>query len=397
MSSFPNKQERELRAGLRGKKTINRFWTGGMCCILLLNVLASCGNVPNREAELDKPAVEYELSDHDPAKFKEQREQTEQFITRNLYGPYGVRTNFRDSGQSDTVATGHEVLSESAGLLMRYYVLTNQQDAFQAEWELTKRVFELPSGFSYRYSPKFDKKYAINAAVDDLRVIRALHEAGNHFHRQEYIELADIYGKRFFKFNVKGGKLYDFYDETYRITNDFVTLCYIDLPTLKQLPVSAKQKSTLIGNMQKILQNGYLSDAFPFYETRFQYDTETYRSEEIRTIESLLTILTLSEAGLERPESIAYLKEQVKNGTLYGQYDRNGTPLNDVQSTAIYAIAAMIGSEVKDTELYEDSIKQMEKFRIMDENSPLDGGFGDPVTQTAFSFDNLMALLAYAY
>lgn len=386
-----------MRAGLRGKKTMNSFWTGGMCFILLLNVLASCGNVPNGGVEPEKPSVEHQLSDHDPAKFKKQRERTEQFITRNLYGPYGVHTNFRDSGQSDTVATGHEVLSESAGLLMRYYVLTNQQNAFRAEWELAKRVFELPSGFSYRYSPKFDKKYAINAAVDDLRIIRALHEAGNHFDRREYIEMADAYGKRFFEFNVKGGKLYDFYDETYRVTNDFVTLCYIDLSTLKQLPVPAKQKSALIGNMQKILQNGYLSDAFPFYETRFQYDTETYRSEEIRTVESLLTILALSEAGLERPESIAYLKEQVKNGTLYGQYDRNGTPLNDVQSTAIYAITAMIGSEVKDAELYEDSIKQMEKFRVMDEKSPLDGGFGDPVTKTAFSFDNLMALLAYAH
>ncbi|WMT41666.1 hypothetical protein RE628_03960 [Paenibacillus sp. D2_2] len=105
----------------------------------------------------------------------------------------------------------------------------------------------------------------------------------------------------------------------------------------------------------------------------------------------------MSEAGLQRPESIAYLKEKVGSGELYGQYDKQGKPLNQIQSTAIYAISAMIGSVLGDEELYRDSITQMEKYQVQDKTSPLYGGFGDPGTKQAYSFDNLMALLAYAH
>lgn len=385
---------------------LKNLWICGMGTMLLFNALAACGSPPNGNGQAEHPVQQAKPADPNAKRessfgdrliLRQHREDTERFVMNRMYGPYGVYTNYADSGESDTAATGHEVLSESSGLLMRYDALTNRKDAFQAEWERAKQVFELPSGFSYRYSPKQDKKYSVNAAVDDLRIIRALYEAGDRFHSAEYAGWADDYGKRFYAFNVKDDKLYDFYDDAYKVTNDFVTLCYIDLVTLKRLPVPAKQQSALVQNMAAILQNGYLSDAFPFYETSYDYGTDTYRSEGINTVESALTILALSEAGLERPESIVYLKEHVKNGTLYGQYDRNGVPRNDIQSTAIYAITAMIGSVLADEELYEDSIRQMEKYRVTDKASPLYGGFGDPAAKQAFSFDNLMALLAYAH
>ncbi|GIP22636.1 glycosyl hydrolase family 8 [Paenibacillus sp. J22TS3] len=385
---------------------MKKYWTGGLSAVLLLNVLMACGNAPAQTALPNPPEQQNKSQKAVPdrtSRFSDQlglqphREETERFIMSKMYGPYGVYTNYQDSDESDTAATGHEVLSESAGLLMRYDVLMNRKDAFQTEWERAKQVFELASGFSYRYSPKQDKKYTINAAVDDLRMIRALYDAGEKFHSAAYTELADTYGKRFSSYNIKGGKLYDFYDDIYKVTNDFVTLCYIDLTTLKRLPLPSTEKETLISNMQKIIEQGYLSDEFPFYETRYHYSTDTYHSEGINTVESLLTILSLSEAGLQKPASIAYLKQQVKAGTLYGKYDKKGKPQNQIQSTAIYAITALIGSALKDADLYGDSIQQMEKYRVTDKNSLLFGGYGDAAAIQAFSFDNLMALLAYAH
>ncbi|MDR0267989.1 hypothetical protein [Paenibacillus sp.] len=385
---------------------MKNLWTNGLCGILLLNVLAACGDAsvqdgqpaqPEMHTKHNKPIASQSAHFSDQLKLQHHRQDTERFVMSKLYGPNGPYTNYQDSSETDMAATGHEVLSESAGLLMHYDVLTNQKDAFQSEWERAKHIFDLPSGFSYRFSPKQDKKYTINAAVDDLRIISALYDAGEQFHAAAYTELANTYGKRFYKHNIKDNKLYDFYDEKYKVTNDFVTLCYIDLSTMKRLPIPSKQQANLVLNMQEIIQNGYLSDKFPFYETRYHYDTGTYRSEGINTVESVLTILTLSEAGLQHPESISYLKDHVKNGTLYGQYDKNGTPQNQIQSTAIYAITSMIGSVLHDIDLYKDSIKQMEKYRVADKTSPLYGGFGDSATNQAFSFDNLMALLAYAH
>lgn len=237
----------------------------------------------------------------------------------------------------------------------------------------------------------------MNATVDDLRIIRALDEASIAFGSKSYKKESEAYGNRFYQYNVVNGKLRDFYDPTYKITNSFISLCYIDAASLELASLSSKKKADLEANMLQIVQKGYLSDSFPFYQTRYDFNTNDYQSEGINTVESLLTILNLAEVKQEQAASIRYIKDQVKAGTLYGQYDRNGKPLNDVRSTGIYAISAMIGSVIKDQELYADSILKMNEFQIHDPQSPLNGGFGDTNSQQAYSFDNLMALLAYVY
>ncbi|NQX59141.1 hypothetical protein [Paenibacillus qinlingensis] len=319
------------------------------------------------------------------------------FMTDKLTSKHGIYTNLKDTDQIGAAASGHEVLSESAGLLMRYYTLTGQKDKFDEQWQQAKQVFDTPFGFSYRYSPQRNKQYPMNAIVDDLRIIRALDEASVAFGTKNYREEAQSYGKRLYQYNVVNGQMRDFYDPTYKMTNSFITLCYIDGASLDLIPLSRKKKAQLEDSMLQIAQEGYLSDSFPFYQTRYDFDKKGYQSEQINTVESLLTILNLAEVKLEQPASIRYIKDQVKAGTLYGQYDRDGKPLNEVRSTAIYAISAMIGSVIKDQELYADSILKMNEFQIHDAQSPLHGGFGDINAAQAYSFDNLMALLAYTY
>jgi len=321
----------------------------------------------------------------------------EQFIVSKLTGEYGVYTNYLETDQSSEAASGHEVLSESASLMMRAAVLSGNQEQFAEQWELAKRTFDMESGFSYRYSPKLQKQYPVNAAVDDLRLIRGLYEAGEVFEDAGYTEEADKYGQRLYNNNVKNGYLHDFYDNEYKITNEFITLCYINLGTLQKLSINSEQHDILVDNMQRILADGYLSDEFPFYETRFNYETGKYSSENINTVESLLSILALAEVDQHKPSSIKYINQQVEAGTLYGQYTKEGTPLNDIRSTAIYAITAMIGSEIGDDTLYHKSIERMNEFRITDVTNNLYGGFGDTNSGQAYSFDNLMALLAYMY
>ncbi|AWB46464.1 hypothetical protein DCC85_21350 [Paenibacillus sp. CAA11] len=325
------------------------------------------------------------------------RNAVEQFIARRMSGEHGVYTNYLDTDQTSAAATGHEVLSESAGLLMRYDVLAGRREAFGKDWALARKTFDQNTGFSYRYSPKQDKRYTVNAAVDDLRIIRALYEADYVWPKAGYGNEADGYGKRFYEHNVKDSYMYDFYDDQYRMTGPSITLCYIDLRTLGMLDLEQDAKDKLYSNMLNIVRGGYLSDAFPLYETRYNYDAKAYSSDHIHTVESMLTILALAEVGQQQEASISFIKEQVKSGALYGEYTKKGQPTTDVQSTAIYAIAAMIGSVLSDQELYEDSIRRMSAYQLQDMGSPLDGAFADGKTQQAYSFDNLMALLAYTY
>jgi hypothetical protein len=331
--------------------------------------------------------------------FKPHRLELQRFIEQKLMGEAGVYTNYKETDEAAEVATGHETLSESAGLLMRYYVNTGQKDAFDTVWSRAKQTLATEAGFSYRYSPLLDKKSPVNAVVDDLRIIRALHEAETAF-GDAYGEEADRYSDLVFKHNVQQDKLFDFYDITYGTTNDFLTLCYADFQSIRLLDTSSKDKRELENKLLEIVSGGYLSDKFPFYETRYEYATDTYGDHEggeISTIESLLTVLSLTEIGKERAPSITYIKNAVEAGTLYGRYNREGKPITDIQSTAAYAIAAMIGSTIEDKALYEDSIHRMELYRIEDGTSPINGSFGNAATEEVYSFDNLLALLAYAY
>ncbi|OKP99670.1 glycosyl hydrolase family 8 [Paenibacillus sp. P46E] len=373
--------------------------------LLLTLLLASCSGGQPATEPTEPTATANEMMTAAPSPppigrsidNREERQELSAFIANQLTGPYGVYTNFLETGESGEAATGHEVLSESASLLMRAAVLAGDKEQFASQWALAGRTFDMEGGFSYRYSPKQQKQYPVNAAVDDLRLIGALYEAGEMFDEPAYTEQADKYSQRFYENNVKEGYMYDFYDRIYKTTNGFITLCYIDLGTLRKLSISSELRGILLHNMDGILEEGYLSDTFPFYETRFDYGTGVYSSDNINTVESLLSILHLAETGRQKPASIRYIKEQVEAGTLYGQYSRDGKPLNEIRSTAIYALAAMIGAEAGDDALYQSGILRMNEFQVRETTSPLFGGFGNTDTGQAYSFDNLMALLAYSY
>lgn len=342
-------------------------------------------------------AMPSSVQDPYAADHPEEIEQLLNFIETRLGGPEGIYTNVLDTDQSEEAATGHEVLSESASLMMKSTVLGGNKELFDKHWSIAKDIFNMEGGFSYRYSPKLQKQYPVNAAVDDLRLIGALYEAGEAFADQSYIEEAEKYAQRFYDNNVKDGYLKDLYDNNYKKANDFITLCYINLDVLQKLSISDGLKGVLLHNMTGILEDGYLSDEFPFYETRFDYKTGKYSSENINTVESLLSILNLTEMNRQNSHSISYIREQVEAGTLYGQYTRDGQPVSDIRSTAIYALAAMIGAAAGDDTLYQAGLKRMNEFRVTEQGSLLYGGFGNPDTGEAYSFDNLMALLAYWY
>lgn len=374
----------------RGRGTI-------LACLMFLAFLAACSNeaqpVPSASAVVSPTPSPGQPSEE----YKQEEQELYAFINSKLTGPFGVYSNLLDTDQSAEAASGHEVLSESASLMMLSAVRNGDAQLFARHWALSRQIFEMEGGFSYRYSPKHQKQYTVNAAVDDLRMIGALIEAGEVFDNQEYRHQAEQYSINFYSHNVKDGYMYDFYDNLYKNNNSFITLCYINLSVLQNLSIDSEPKEILLRNMSRILEQGYLSDSFPFYETRFDYPAGAYSSDNINTVESLLSILNLTGAGRQNPESIRYIKQQVEAGTLYGQYTREGTPANDIRSTAIYALAAIIGAEAGDADLYAAGMKRMNEFRITDPASPLYGGFGDLHTGQAYSFDNLMALLAYSY
>lgn len=306
----------------------------------------------------------------------------------------GVRTNYLDTAHNKNFATGAEVLSESMGLLMLYAVTTHDEAMFKSSLDFVEENLNTGNIISYRYSDE-SGFYNVNAFIDDIRIIRALILADDVFNGQ-YMDIARKYSDRLYDTNVVGGFVYDMYDDANGMNNDFITLCYVDLYTMQLLKKYDAKWDKVFAVMQDIVKQGYISDDFPMYAKSYSYASETYREGDVNMVEATLTALNLARVDECPQETINYLKDSIKNGAIYGLYSYDGKKMSDTESTAIYAICALIAKEAQDEDMYNLCIDKMKRFQVMDEKSEVYGAFADPATLDLYAFDNLMALLAYS-
>ena len=320
---------------------------------------------------------------------------TEKFIAKyHLLENGGIRTNIRDIPANYEFAVGSDVLSESQGLFMTYAVIENDPSLFEKSFHFVNDKLVLNESISYRYSDEYGK-FSVNAAIDDFRIIRALLEAAIKFDESSYQKAALNFANRLYRTNVADSALYDFYDSAYQEHNDFLTLCYGDLKTIAILSSEDGRWKPVFENVKQIIEQGYISDEFPFFATSYHYESNSYKLSDIETVQSLITAIHLAELYLCPKRTVEFIKRKVLAGELYGKYNITGEPLNEIESTAIYALASILGRLVKDDDLQKAALEQMKKFQIVAKNDPLYGGFANSETLEAFSFDNLYALLAF--
>jgi len=304
----------------------------------------------------------------------------------------GIRTNYLDKPHQRDYATGGEVLSESMGLIMLYAVGNGDEGLFQRSFAFVREYLDTGTILSYRYGE--DGPYHVNAFVDDIRIIRALILAGDAF-GQGYLDTAYDYADRLYQTNIRNGRVYDMYDERYHKRNERITLCYLDLSTIKLLADHDDRWAEVYEGMLDIALGGYISDEVPLFAASYSYDSGAYSDGDINMIEAALTALNLAKVGECPQQTIRYLKQSIENGAIYGTYSHDGIERNTMESTAVYAICALLAAEAGDEEMYAMSINRMDAFQVMDEENEVYGAFADPVSLDLYSYDNLMALLAY--
>lgn len=330
----------------------------------------------------------------EPETIQRREELCFRFICENLLqADGGVRTNFLDKSKNDELATGAQVLSESMGLWMLYAAETKNKTLFDRSLAYVKSQLDTEGILSYRYAPP-EGAYPVNAFLDDMRIIRSLLLADDAF-GDGYEETALAYANRLYQTNITQNRVLDFYDAQSGAAGDFVTLCYSDFNTIRNLAGHDEKWQAVYDEMLGIIKGGYLGDGFPMYAGTYYYNEGAYSANDISTVQSLLTVLNLALIGESSQSSIDFIRRNTERGTLYGSYSTNGKAKNNVESTAIYAICADIGKAVGDDELYEAAIAQMNRFQVLDENSKVFGAFANAQTLDLYAFDNLMALLAY--
>lgn len=324
-----------------------------------------------------------------------QQQQLQRFVKQRLVAKKGIYTNYLETNQRADTASGHEMLSESAGLYLQHLALTGKKKQFRRFYRQTEKTFYAHHQFSYRYDPKTKKRASVNASVDDLRIMNSLWLYDRQFHSKRYKKTTNALYRGFKRHSLVNGRLYDYADGKTGKHAQTITLCYLDLKTLQHFERGRKGRRQL--NQQlKLVKNGYLGAQVPLYKTRFNYVKNRYvASKELNVVESLLTMLHLAQVKELPAASENWVQQQVSAGKLYNRYDQNGKALTKDQSAGGYALAAMIGKATGNTKLYRSALQHVATFQVTTKASPLFGGLGDAATKQAYSFDNLTALVAY--
>ncbi len=315
------------------------------------------------------------------------------FVQTQLTAQGGVYTNYLSGSSQGALAQGHEVLGESQGLMLRYYAATADKQGFSQTLGFITQALDTGALLSYR-AREDGTPYSANASIDDLRIFRGLLEGAQAFSAPEYQLLCQSWAERLYQTNVHNGMLLDCYDEALSFAGSVSTLCFSDLETMRLLGKTDKRWNTVQKNMRAVLQKGYLGDHFPFYQTRYCPESKTYETERVNMVEALLTALHLSQVGQSRAATLHWVKAALAQGAIYGEYTPQGSPVNQVESTAIYALCALLGDAEDDPALIDAAMEKLRTLQITDKQSALYGAFADAATQQAYSFDNLMALAA---
>lgn len=309
-----------------------------------------------------------------------------QFIRNQMMKNGGIYTGYLKTDGSRELAGGHEVLGESEGLMLRYAVQADDKELYREIKEYIASTLQQENYLSYRVDQE-GTPMAVNACVDDLRIIRGLFEGGDQ-------ELALQYAKQLKSTNLKKGLLVDYYTADNKKSSDEMTLCYGDLIAMDYLAGQNEEWKEIQKKTEEVMLGGYLGDSFPFFQTRYQVKKKEYKSDTIFMVEALLTAYHLAEAGKCPQATIDWLEQTLNNGEVYGKYTITGEPVDKVESTAIYAICVLIGQQTGNKEIVQNASERLKSFQVMEKESEVYGAFADSATLSVHSFDNLMALLA---
>ena len=321
--------------------------------------------------------------------------QTEQFIGEGLTSQEGgVYVNYYDVENESP--SGYDVLSESQGIMMEYAVIKKDKVLFDRYYTYVKDKMLISDSLAgWMVTEKGVSK--TNSSIDDLRIYRALYDANQLW--GGYEEEVNRWEISIYRFNVNSKKqLVDYYDFKTKKKAKRFTLCFADLEALYLLKESNSDYLQTYDNAYELILGGFISNEFPFYYSWYDYEKSEYVADELNMAEAMYTLLHLARVGELKEETITQLEFMMESGGIKARYTTEGKVVEgyNYESTAIYALVAMIGQKIGNDNLITKAIARMEFMRVNDVSLSWNGAFSANEGKDIFSFDQCMPLLAYA-
>lgn len=316
------------------------------------------------------------------------------FILNSLSnGRGGVYTGTAAEGDSPT---GTDILSESQGLMLWYALIRENKALFDQTLSFIQTDM-LKNGLIVWYAGE-QKTGAVNASLDDLRVIQALRGAAEKWGAEPYAALAADMEKALLNrcVNAQGG-LVDWAELAGDGQARTISLCYLDLACLRALAGEDEGFAPVLAKAEETLAGGRISDAFPLYYAGYDYDAAAYSQNDLNTAEALYTLWNLSRADALPEDAWFWLRERVEAGTLAARYHVDGTAVKgfEYHSTAVWGLAALIAREMGDGAAFEKALRRMDRMYVLDAQDARYGAYAQKGA-AAHAFDQLIPLLVNA-
>ena len=300
--------------------------------------------------------------------------------------------------QLDASSQEDSIFSESYGLMLEYAAKAENKELFERYYSYLEENMQLDNGL-YGWSLNGGSLSASNALVDELRIFKALSKANSLWGGYE----ADIneLSTSILKYNTEQLRLINSYDVKARLKEEKLTLCFADFEALQTLidenPDDIRY-SEIYDNALLTVKNGYIGGSLPLYADYYDYQKNKYSYENMNMTESMYTLLNMAKLHMLSEETVSWLRDRLNTDGIKARYNLDGTVQKgyNYESASIYALAVMIADELGDSQMKTKALIRMERFRCFDSSSVTNGAFGIG-EGVLYSFDQLMALLAYKY
>lgn len=282
---------------------------------------------------------------------------------------------------------------ESVGQAMEYAALIGNKNLFDEYAGLADKYFKDPSGYYYWKIDVSSKKGDPSSAfVDDLRLVKAYFLA-NERKLGNYDKQIEKVSETIFQFDIDGnGFPCEYYDGKAKQKASVIPLFYLDVDTLRKLSQFNNKWLNPYQQAKDILFN-MPENNHGFYPGEFKIPSKQYTwGSSVNMVENLYTALDAYDAGRDTRTFAAFLKKQVTAGKIYNHYYLNGKPVDENESTAVYALAARFLTLNNEKEAAKICYRRTLEFQVKD-NQAFYGGFGESTTGLVYAFDQLEALL----
>ncbi len=311
----------------------------------------------------------------------------------------GIYTNYQRTAQTGELSAGHEILSESMGLLLEYARLTGDQQLFNETTDYILNHLILDDILLWRIVENSDPITDVSATIDDLRIYQTLAMAKEQWPLNDSgAKIFDTLENQLPTRGFQSGYLVNYYSAASPTQDKTMEVAYINLSAIQTLAAAKPEITAAVETNQQILLGSFIGETLPLYHKSYDPQKRTFTDADgkINILDSLMVIKNLAQAGIYSPQSIDWLEEKTASGTLYSYYDpHTGAALDTQESSAAYGIAAQIGAVLGNEFLTGNALTQLKKHQNADSQSPFYGGFG--YNNNAYSYDNLQALLGLVY